>query len=59
MDTERKTATVTVKVSPTERDLIRWGAQLVGETPSTFTREAVTDRALEAIAGQSVAECDR
>ena len=59
MKTERKTTTVTVKVSPTERDLIRWGAQLVGETPSTFAREAATDRAMEAIAGQSVAECGR
>jgi uncharacterized protein (DUF1778 family) len=59
MDTERKTATVTVKVSPSERELIRWGAQLLGETPSTFAREAATDRAMEAIAGQSIAECDR
>ncbi len=55
MDTERKTQTVTVKVSATEREVIMWGARLVGETPSTFARSAATDRAIAAIANQ----CER
>ena len=49
-DQERKTRTVTVKCSETERRLIVYVAKLVGETPSGFTREAATTRAVEAIA---------
>ncbi len=49
---ESKTKTVTVKVSPTERSLIRWASELVGESPSKFAREAATARAVEAIASR-------
>jgi uncharacterized protein (DUF1778 family) len=49
---ERKTRTVTVKCSETERRLIIYVAELVGETPSGFTREAATTRAVEAIASR-------
>ncbi len=49
---ERKSEVFTMKMSPTERELIRWGAQLLGETPSGFTREAATTRAVEALANR-------
>ncbi len=49
---ERKTEVCTLKMSPTERELVRWGAELVGETPSAFTREAATTRAVEALANR-------
>ena len=39
-DPERKSETFTLKLSPAERQLVRWGAQLVSETPSGFVREA-------------------
>lgn len=50
VDRERKTRTVTVKCSETERQLIVYVAELVGKTPSSFTREAATTMAVEAIA---------
>ncbi len=64
---ERKTKTLTFKASKTESQLIAWGAQLLGETPSGFTREAATTRAVEALANRCcsrpivppVSECDR
>ena len=49
---ERKSEVFTLKLSPTERELVRWGAQLLGETPSGFAREAATSRAVEALANR-------
>ena len=49
---ERKSKVFSLKMSPTERELVRLGAQLVGETPSGFTREAATTRAVEALANR-------